>query len=143
MQTKKIAAALLAPFALAACNTIPQYTPAPNEKQTTVRLLGWGKPYMCRKGEMFSLPLVEDKGNYKTQVPTGERIGIMNYISVQGYQVVSHCTARASVVPRDGVTLIVNSILPEAGKCGLDVVREDESKETGVAPEPSFGGFTC
>lgn len=138
------AAVLLAPLCLAACSTpIPKYQPAPDEKVTGVKVLGWGEPYMCRAGKLYALPVQEENGMRRTTVPTGARIGLINFITVHGYQVVSRCTARASVVPRDGINLIVNGMLPEAGKCGLDVVREDGGKETGVSLEPSVGGPAC
>ena len=138
------AVVLLAPLFLAACATpIPKYQPTPEEKVTSVKLFGWGEPYMCRMGKLYALPVQEENGARRTTLPTGARVGLINFITVHGYQVVSRCTARASVVPRDGINLIVNGMLPEAGKCGLDVVREDGGKETGVSLEPSVGGPAC
>ena len=140
----RCAAVLLAPLLLAACATpIPKYQPTPEEKVTSVKLFGWGEPYMCRTGKLYALPVQEENGTRRTTLPTGARVGLVNFITVHGYQVISRCTARISVIPRDGINLIVNGVLPEAGKCALDVVREDDSKETGVSMEPSLGAPAC
>lgn len=137
------AAFLISPMFLAACSSIPAYHPAPEEAQAKVTLLGWGTPYLCKGGKMFSLPIKQDGPLRTTSVPAGERIGLVNYISISGYQVVSTCISRASVIPRKGVDLIVNGVLADAGKCGMEIVREDTSKDTGVAIEPSFAGPSC
>jgi len=132
------AAVLLAPFLLAACGT-PQYLPGSSEKVARVRLVGMGVLSMCRAHLEYMLPVDEDEqGRRWTYVPVGERIELSNYNSVAEGAGTAYCTARASVIPSEGITLIVNSTTPAYNSCGLEIVREDESTETGLSVEPSL-----
>lgn len=137
------AAVLLAPFFLAAC-AIPRYQPGASEPAAHVRLMGLGKLSMCQEHREYLLPVQEDaKGTRWTYLPAGERITLISYNTETVYlpggngpSTIS-CTARASVVPRQGINLIVNSNTPGFNSCGLEIVREDESTETGLSIEPS------
>lgn len=136
------AACLAALLALGGCNTLPAYAPAPAEKLATVRFLGSGVPYMCVNGARYKLTVAETDGDFTTRIPAGKRVMLWRYLSYAGYQVTSSCSAALSVVAAEGSTIIVNSGL-DAGKCFIEAVREDKSRETGVRIEPSVGAPTC
>lgn len=132
------AAGLLTPLLLAAC-AIPQYQPGSSEKAARVRLMGMGELSMCRAHLKYRLPVHEDgQGRRWTYLPVGERIELSSYSLVAEGAGAAYCTARASIIPSEGVTLIVNSTTPAFNSCGLEIVREDESRETGLSVEPSL-----
>lgn len=132
------AAGLLTPLLLAAC-AIRQYQPGSGENAARVRLMGMGELSMCRAHLKYRLPVHEDgQGKRWTYLPVGERIELTSYSSVADGAGTAYCTASASVIPSEGITLIVNSTTPAFNSCGLEVVREDESSETGLSVEPSL-----
>jgi hypothetical protein len=126
----------------AGCNTLPTYVPAPAEKTVTAKLLGYGKPFMCKQGQKYSLDVNEAGGYQTTQLPVGNRLTLWRYMSYQGYQVISSCTPMLSLVPKEGVGIVISSGLAD-GKCFIEAVREDLTRETGVALEPTIGGPAC
>ena len=129
-------------LAAAGCNTLPAYTPAPAEKTVTAKLLGYGKPFMCTQGKRYSLDVHESGGYQTTQLPVGSRVTLWRYMSYQGYQVTSSCTPMLSLIPKEGVGVIINSGLAD-GKCFIEAVREDVARDTGVALDPTIGGPAC
>ena len=143
IKTARLAAAVLAPLALAACSSLPPYQPAAGETVTTLTKLGFGNVQICRDGKMQDLAFVKKDGMYSANIPVGKRIGLIESIKIDAYQVVSTCMVRLSVVPRAGVGLFFNGGLSSSGKCFAEIVREDKERETGVALEPSVSGPSC
>lgn len=136
------AALACAVLPLAACNTLPTYTPAPGEKTVDTRFVGFGRPSICFDGKSYKLDLVEDKGQYVAKLPADKRVLVFTYQSYQGYQVVSSCSASLSLTPKQGHPIVVNSGL-NAGKCYVESVIEDRSTPTGLAIDPSVGPPQC
>lgn len=139
------AAVLLMPFFLTACG-IPFYRPDANERTVHARLMGLGNLSMCREHQTYFLPVHTDaKGTRWTYLPAGERIDLTSYNSktvstpwTASGKAEIECTARVSVVPREGIKLIVTGSTPGFNSCALEVVREDENTETGLSVEPSL-----
>jgi hypothetical protein len=129
-------------LASAGCNTLPAYAPAPAEKTVTAKLLGYGKPFMCKEGKRYSLDVSESDGYQTTQLPVGARLTVWRYMSYQGYNVISSCSPTISLIPKEGVGLIIHSGLA-GGKCFIEAVREDVARDTGVALDPTIGAPAC
>lgn len=129
-------------LAMSGCTTLPTYAPAAAEKTVPVQLLGYGAPYMCVGGTKYKLDYKESAGAFTTQIPVGSRVTLWRYMSYAGYQVTSSCTPMLSLIPQEGVGLIINSGLAN-GRCFIEAVREDRTRDTGVALEPSVGAPAC
>ena len=127
---------------LAACNTLPTYTPAPGENTVGVRFVGFGRPSICFEGKSYQLDLSADNGQYVARLPTDKRVMVFSYQSVQGYQVISSCSASLSLTPKSGHPVVVNSGI-DGGKCFVESVVEDGSTPTGLALDPSVGPPRC
>ncbi|MDQ1829273.1 hypothetical protein [Massilia scottii] len=129
---------------LTACGTpIPVYVPEAGVTTTKVSLMGGGIPYMCLAGQFYRFDVQAGAdGTSTVQVPVGTRLTMRNVMTYQGHNVVSTCRPAFSVIPKEGQTLFVNSGL-SAGTCFTEAVREDNSKDTGVALEPSLGAPQC
>ncbi len=130
------AAALL----LSACHTLPTYQPVAGDP--TVSFVGMGKPSFCTKAGRFQLDVTEADGYRTARVPAGQRISMWSYMSFQGYQVITTCMPTLAFTPQTGSAYIVNAGLNN-GKCFIEVVREDKSRDTGVALETSAGRPEC
>lgn len=129
-------------LALAACNSLPPYTPAAGEKTVRAEFIGGGRPSICVAKQSYSLPLVEEKGKYFAQLPVDQRVMIFAYQSFQGYQVTSSCHAALSLIPQAGKQIVVNSGLVD-GKCFVESVLVDGSTPSGLALDPSVGPPQC
>ena len=119
---------------LAACGAVP-YQPGPNEVLAPVKLVGLGSPRMCMDGKLYSLSA--DKSE-TVKVPVGQRITLGSYMYFDGYNVSFSCMPQLSFMPQAGLSYVSNAGLRDQ-RCFVELVREDASRETGVAPEPSLG----
>lgn len=129
---------------LSACGTpVAVYVPAADTPTTRVTLMGGGIPFMCLSGEHYRFDAQPGpEGTSFLQVPVGQRLTLRSVMSYHGYNVVSTCRPALSLIPKQGQPLIVNSGLEKSG-CFIEAVREDNSRETGVAIEPSLGRPQC
>jgi len=130
------AAALL----LGACSTLPTYEP--KAADATISFVGMGRPSFCSRAGQFDLDVIEADGYRTAKVPTGSRITIWNFMSFDGYNVVSSCSPTLAFTPVSGKSYILNAGLAD-GKCFIELVREDKSRPTGVALEPSLAQPGC
>lgn len=129
-------------LALTGCSFLPLYTPAPGDKTATVAMFTFGTPSICYNGQRYKLN-VEGSGTQRTAViPANTRVSISTYMSYQGYNVISSCYPGLSMVPRADTRLVLYNGLHE-GKCFIEAVREDHTRETGVAIEPTLSGPKC
>lgn len=121
---------------------VTTYVPAPDEHMVTVRAVGIGRPQLCKDGKMYWAP--EAKGVPDgVRVPTGQRLTVGAHLVSDGYQVIHYCRPFLSFVPGDGETYIMNSALGGDGKCFVELVREDPTKKSGLAIEPSVSRASC
>lgn len=111
------------------------YQPAPNEPMASVRYLGWDAPRMCKDGKMYRLSSMGSSDVY--QVPVGSVIAMGANLQSDGYNVVYHCNPWLGFTPEVNRTYVLNAGLVSAGRCFIELVREDNSRDTGVAIEPS------
>lgn len=119
---------------LAACGVVP-YQPAPNEVLAPVKLVGIGSPRMCLDGKMYSLSV----DNHQTvKVPVGQRITLGSYMYFDGYSVSFSCMPRLSFTPAAGSSYVSNAGLVDQ-RCFMELVREDNTRDTGVVPEMTIG----
>jgi len=130
------AAALL----LGACSILPTYEP--KAADATISFVGIGRPSFCSRAGRFSLDVIEADGYRTAKVPVGERISVWNYMSFDGYNVISTCMPMLAFTPAAGKSYILNAGLAD-GKCFIELVREDKSRDTGVALEPSMAQPGC
>ena len=119
---------------MTACGVVP-YQPTPQDVLVPVKLVGMGSPRMCRDGKLYSLPA--DASGESVKVPSGQRITFGTFMYFDGYNVSYSCLPRVSFVPEAGRTYVSNSGLRDQ-RCFVEVVREDLSRDTGVAPELSL-----
>jgi hypothetical protein len=132
-----LAAALL----LGGCASLgPMYESGPTD--TTVTLIGMGRPFMCTGGVAYQLnTVVKDKAT-TIRVPVGQRVQLSSYIYITGYNVTSSCSPTISFIPAPGTSYILNSGLAD-GQCFTELVREKADSPTGVVPEPTLAGLGC
>jgi hypothetical protein len=135
-------AAAVSLLAFGGCSTLPTYEPAATEKTVNVQLLGYGAPSMCVDGRKYRLDAKESAGAITTQIPVGQRVTLSRYMTYAGYQVTSSCNPSLSLIPKEGVGVILNTGLAD-GRCFIEVVREDRARDTGVALEPTVGPPAC
>lgn len=143
MITKPLRARLLCASAavlLAACNSLPVYQPTAGD--ATISFVGMGRPAFCSKGTSYQLDVVEADGYRTAKVPVGARVTLWSGMSFQGYQVISSCAPVLAFTPVSGGSYIVNAGL-DSGKCFIELVREDKSRDTGVALEMSMTRPGC
>ncbi len=134
------AAALLALLASAGCNVLPVYSPTPTDARVTV--IGQGETTMCTKGTGYKFEPSMSGKHRTVMVPTGQRVKLMSTMQFSGYQVISTCHPALSFVPAAGKSYIFNAGLA-AGQCFSELVVEDKSTATGVAPERTLARPTC
>lgn len=130
-------------FVLAALGgCVSTYEPAPNEEMATIRSIGFGRPQICKDGQMFWAPPAKDVAD-GVSVPAGRRVTVGTHISDAGYQVVHFCRPFMSFQPEAGKTYLMNSGLSGNGRCFIELVREDVAADTGVSVERSLGAPYC
>lgn len=128
-----VAAAVIA--MTAGCGVMP-YQPAPNEALAPVKFVGWGSPLMCKEGRLYSLSSSGGPDLY--QVPVGQPIGLGARLYSDGYNVSYSCHPWIGFRPEAGRSYVANAGLVSAGRCFIELVREDASKDTGVVMEPTL-----
>lgn len=122
------------------CGVMP-YQPAPNEVLVPIKYVGSGQPLMCKEGKTYSLTPV---GNTNVvQVPVGGRVGLGASLRSDGYNVIHTCHPWLGFVPEANRSYVANAGLFSTGRCFVELVREDTSKDTGVSVEPSVGPPGC
>ena len=122
------------------CATNEPYVFSQGEKTASVKFLGMGRPSFCRSGKFYSFTPVENSS--AVRIPVGERISVGTYMYFSGYNVSHSCYPFLSFMPKEGVTYVIDSNV-RGNKCFVELVREDESKATGVGIEPSVGPRDC
>lgn len=134
------AAAMLTLLAAGGCTVLPVYAPTPKDVRVTV--IGLGQPTMCTSGTSYRLETGMHGKHRSVMVPTGQRVRLSSLMQFSGHQVISTCQPALSFVPQSGKSYIFNAGLAE-GQCFSELVAEDKTTATGVAPEPSLGGPSC
>lgn len=130
-------------LSLAACNALPRYQPATGEAMNRVRVLGQGEFTMCKDGVRYKLPIDQPTGDSAYfQVPAGERIGISAYLSQQGYQKIIYCSTGLSFIPKAGEAYVTNSGFHDK-KCFIELVGQDDSRDTGVKQDLTVDFYRC
>jgi hypothetical protein len=129
---------------LTACNSLPVYKPDPDEKMVPVRVLGPGNFSICQSGVRYSIPsaINEQEKTAYISVPAGQKIGLMAFMTQDGYQHFYHCSAGVSFIPKEGQAYVSNTG-SRNNQCFIELVAEDNSKETGVKIEPSVSPYFC
>lgn len=134
---------VLALVTLTACNSLPTYKPDPDEKMVPIRVLGAGQFSMCQSGVLYSLPLTKPTENTAyIQVPVGGKLGLSVYMSQDGYQHISYCNTGLSFFPKEGKAYVSNTGMRDQ-KCFIELVEQDDTKDTGVKVEPTVSNYTC
>lgn len=118
------------------------YVAAPDEKMVTVRSVGAGRPQLCKDGKLYWAPEASGVPD-GISVPAGQRLTLGSYLSSSGYQVIHYCRPFLSFVPEPGKSYVMNAALDGDGRCAVELVREDVTRNTGVAVEPSIGRPVC
>ena len=95
---------------------------------------------MCKDGSFYSLRAPE--GTDAIPIPAGARITLGTYMSYSGYNVSYTCYPFLSFRAEAGRTYLIDNYVREK-KCYVELVREDLSKESGVALESSVGPRDC
>lgn len=134
--------ALASALLLAACNALPIYQPEPREPVTTIKLIGMGSMSLCKGGHHYQLKSEVIDGFTTIRVGTKERISLTTFMQFQGYNVISSCHPSLSLIPEPGIGLVANSGLSN-GSCFMEIVREDASRPSGVALEPTLKAPQC
>ena len=111
------------------------YQPSANDVMVPVKYMGWGSPSMCKDGKLYNLHRAENSDAY--QVPSGQLIAFGTRMHSSGYNVSYTCSPWLAFIPEAGRIYVANGGLVSQGRCFIELVREDETKETGVALEPS------
>jgi hypothetical protein len=135
MKIRRWLGAALAAALATGCAVMP-YQPAANEVMAPVKYLGWGAPRMCKDGKMYSLSSVGNSDVY--QVPVGQLIAFGASLRSDGYNVTYTCNPWLGFRPEANRSYVANAGLSSPGRCFIELVREDSSKDTGVAIEPSL-----
>jgi hypothetical protein len=139
---KRISTLLALPV-LTACSTpMPVYAPDPSRPSTTIKAVGQSYPMVCIGTQMYDTKPELRDGIMTLTVTAGERITIRSLVQYTSGGVRSTCVPRISVVPRAGVTLLLNSGM-DGNQCFIEVVRENNAASTGVSVEPSLGPPQC
>lgn len=133
-------AASLTVLAAAGCSVLPIYTPTPTDARVTV--IGIGRVSMCTKGAGYQLEPVTAGKHAIVMVPTGQRVQLTSTMQFSGHQVISTCTPSLAFTPAAGKSYVFNSGLA-AGQCFTELVVDDKSTASGVAPEPTLTRPAC
>lgn len=120
--------------------TLP-YRSTPNAAHVPVTLVNTVSPRICIDHQWFRLEVTEQGTTRSVMVPAGKRITLMADDALVP-SASSNCNPMLSIQPAPGTRLALHSAV--AGyACFIEVVREDGSTPTGVAPEPSTGPPQC
>jgi hypothetical protein len=123
---------------LAGCATNPPYRFSNDEKKALLK--SKSDVSMCKDGKFYSL--TTPKGADAIPIPAGGRITLGTPMHYSGYNVSYNCYPFLSFQAQEGGTYLIDSYVREK-KCYIELVREDLSKESGVAFEPSIGSRDC
>lgn len=137
--------ALLTLVALSGCTVFPVYKPSPAEATAPLKVSGWGIITFryCDQADKDRKQLDVDAKTLTTLIPAGKRVVVNAYRSDSGYQVVHYCNVRLNFEPEAKSTYVLNSGMVDAGKCFIELVKEDLSTDTGLVLEPSARGGSC
>lgn len=131
-------------LALTACGTpMPKYVPAANEPTAVIKLVGEQQGVnICRDGTLMHVSTIKTGETRTVIVPADKRITLWSYLMFQGYNTTVRCAAALSLVASSDAALILNTDI-RANGCYVEAVREDASRPSGLAPEPSVGRPLC
>jgi hypothetical protein len=136
MTARLLALALLAGAACVAPN--PPYTFAEGEAKARV-LLANGTTVAMMKDKAFYNVEVEKDSHYAV-IPASTPIALGRFLWFQGYRVSYHCYPMVLFRPVPDATYVVDvGVLGD--RCVFELVREDPTTRTGLAPEPSARGL--
>jgi hypothetical protein len=127
-------------LALQGC--VATYAPAVNEPLATVRIVGFGRPQLCKDGQFYWAPEAKGIPN-AVSVPAGARLMLGAHLVSGGYQVTHYCRPFLSFVPEAGKTYFMNSALDGEGRCVVEVVRDEPASLNGLAVERSVAPAVC
>ena len=120
------------------CASNPPYPFTKEEKKAYLK--GVNNVAMCKDGSFYTVTTPE--GAKAAPIPAGGRVSLGTYMSYSGYNVTYSCYPFLSFNPHESETYLINTFVRE-NKCYIELVREDQTKETGVAFEPSLGPRDC
>lgn len=125
---------------LSGCTTF--YQPAPRTTLVPVRLLDPGTPSICIDGQHMGLSETTNGTVRRVLVPAGKRITLHSGVYKNNGVVSAGCSVGVSLIPEAGTRLVLQTNL--AGqRCFVNIVREDATTATGVAPEPTLARPQC
>ncbi len=121
---------------------VTTYVPPPGEPVATLVSTGFGELRMCRDGKLYTPPKNKMLEN-TFSIPATGRLTLGAHLVSSGYQYVVVCNPYTSFKPEPGQTYFVNSTLTGNGRCGIEIVREDATKPTGLALDTTIGIPVC
>ncbi len=124
---------------LSGCMVLPTYTARPDEPMATVQAVNFPSPAFCADGVGYKAS-PDKEGRF--QVPAGTRVSLYSSVQLYDYNVTYSCYPGASAVFAPQGSYFASIVLVTGG-CRVDLVRADDSTETGLAPEPSNNRPTC
>jgi hypothetical protein len=125
---------------LAGCAAHDPYMFSKDEKQASLKLLSAGGVSMCKTGKLYKLAMPD--GAQAAPIPVGGRVDFVSSMFFGDGHYSYTCFPAISFVPKESETYVLHGLVRN-GRCFLEIVREDQSKETGLAFEPSIGPRTC
>lgn len=139
MRNVKLLSALPLLLLLSGCAVLPTYTPKPDEPMATVQGLNFPSPAFCADGVGYQAK-PDKEGRF--QVPAGSRVSLYSSVQLYDYNVTYSCYPGASAVFAPQGSYFASIVLSSTG-CRVDLVRADDSTDTGLAPEPTNNVPIC
>lgn len=124
---------------LSGCMVLPTYVARPDEPMATIDSLNFPSPAFCADGVGYKAT-PDKEGRF--QVPAGSRVSLYSSVQLYDYQVTYSCYPGTSAIFAPGGSYLASVVTTSTG-CRVDLVRQDDSTETGLAPEPSLNVPTC
>lgn len=124
---------------------LPASAASPGE--ATVVFFGPGIPSYCKSRPGPALEVAERGGYRAATVPAGARITILNRMRINDATIPEllsymNCVPGIAFTPEAGATYYVQSRNSHK-QCVIELVRDDKSRATGVALEPSVALREC
>jgi hypothetical protein len=139
MKTCLVAAAVLSTLALTACAP-PPYKARPGEATALINVEHVPNPSICTStGKRFSL--VPDKA-HEAKIPAGDRLTLLSYIQMAGYNVTWSCMPAIGFKPEAGKAYY-GTVETSNQKCRYEVYRAGADNRVGLDLEETITRAYC
>lgn len=128
-------------LALAGCSSLPVYQPTASDAD--VRIVGYGSPRICMDKARHNVETTGEGLNQSFKVPTDKRVTLTSFVYISAGNASHSCSPSLSFIPESGKKYVMHTGLGASQRCFVELVQDDPTTTTGVAPVKTLGHPEC